>query len=251
MDSKVNIEKAWQSFRKNRDAAAKEQLITHYAPMIKYVVGRLGMHIGSHADTEDLISYGIFGLIDAIDKFDDTKGVKFETYASLRIRGAVIDSLRALDWVPRSLRQKNKQLETAYSELAGELGREPSDEELAVKLGIDVDEMEDLLKKSSLTSLISLNEYLDTNHDISLADNSTDQSPEAMLERKQMQEMLASAIQGLTEKEKLVVALYYYEELTLKEISKIIGVTESRVSQIHSKAMLRLRSKLGKYRSIL
>ncbi|MCL2415179.1 MAG: FliA/WhiG family RNA polymerase sigma factor [Defluviitaleaceae bacterium] len=251
MNNGDNLNKLWKTYAQNKDPAIKEQLIVHYAPMIKYVVGRLGMHIGNNADHEDLMSYGIFGLIDAIDKFDFNKGVKFETYASLRIRGAIIDSLRAMDWIPRTLRQKSKQLESVYSDLENKLGREPSDEELAKSLSITVDEAQELIKKSSLMSLISLNEYLEVNHDAAFADNSTEQNPEAMLDRKQMQDMLTQAIEGLRDNERMVVTLYYFEELTLKEISKIMGVTESRISQIHSKSILRLRTRLGKYRSLL
>lgn len=248
--------RSWDAFAKAADdatrQAAKEVLILHYSPMIKFVVGRLNIYVGSAVDQEDLISYGIFGLIDAIDKFDHTKGAKFETYASLRIRGAVLDGIRALDWVPRTMRQKSRQLEEAYKQLEAELGREPTDKEVAVKLGIPEGQITDEIKKSSLMSLISLDDYLDQNHEkdfvASLA--SDEGSPEGVLAKEELKKELADAISVLTEKEQMVVALYYYEELTLKEISKVLNVSESRVSQIHSKAMLRLRTRLGKHKSL-
>ncbi|MCL2171599.1 MAG: FliA/WhiG family RNA polymerase sigma factor [Defluviitaleaceae bacterium] len=245
MDTGAAIAKAWQDFAKTRCIEAKDLLITHYAPMIKYIVGRLKIHIGSHADHEDLISYGIFGLIDAIDKFDPDKGVKFETYASLRIRGAIIDSLRAMDWVPRSYRQRSKMLETAYLELEADLSRDPTEDELAEKLGISPDDVRELMQRSALMSVVSLNEYLEINNDSALADMNEEQNPEGALDRKQMKEMLVDAIENLKDNERLVVTLYYFEELTLKEISKILGVTESRISQIHSRAVMRLRARLG------
>jgi len=249
---KNEIEKIWETYAKNKDQAAKEKLIVHYSAMIKYVVGRMSIYVGNALDFDDLVSYGVFGLIDAIDKFDYDKGVKFETYASLRIRGAVIDGLRSLDWVPRSTRQKNKQLDDVFSQLESELGREPTNEDLAAKLGIGIDEVEEEVKKSSLVSLVSFDDYLETNHEGTKELSSTgEDSPESVYDQKELKETLASAIENLTEKERLVVTLYYFEELTLKEISQIMSVSESRVSQVHSKAMLKLRTRLGKYKSLL
>ena len=214
---------------------------------------QMHMHVGQHVDFDDLSGYGIFGLIDAIDKYDYGKGVKFETYASLRIKGAIIDHIRRLDWVPRTLRQKNKQMETVYSQLEEENGREPTDEELAKRLDMDVDATRDLKKKSAVLSLVSLDDFLDQNYETTfngLVSNKQD-SPEEQAERQERQQMLAAAIEKLTEKEKQVITFYYYEDLTLKEISSIMMVSESRISQIHTKAIGKLQGKLGKYKSLL
>ena len=243
----------WQAYTQASTKAAKEQikneLVVHYAPMIKLVAGRMGIHVGNLVDMDDLVSYGIFGLIDAIDKFDIGIGVKFETYASLRVRGAIIDGLRALDWVPRQLRQKHRKLEDSYAQLEVELGREPTDEELASRLNIDPQALTEEIKKSQLLNLISLNEYLELNHesDFDLADNDYE-NPEGLLERKELKEMISKSIDALTEKERMVVSLHYFEELTLREISHIMKVTESRISQLHSKALLKLRARLDKAR---
>lgn len=246
-----NIEKAWETYAKNRDEKAKETLILHYSPIIKYVVGRMSIYVSNALDFDDLVSYGIFGLIDAVEKFDPHKGVKFETYASLRIRGAVLDGLRSLDWVPRALRHKHRQLEEVFAQLENELGREPTNEELAQKLGVGMEELEEEIKKSSLVSLISFDDYLDNSNEAAEPGDSEEYSPEHVFDQKELKETLRAAIENLTEKEKLVVTLYYFEELTLKEISKIMDVSESRVSQIHSKAMLKLRMRLGKHKSLL
>lgn len=247
-----NMERVWKAYYKTKDPKLKEKLILEYAPLVKYVAGRLIVHIGQHVEFEDLISYGIFGLIDAIDKFDFDKGVKFETYASLRVRGAIIDNIRKLDWVPRTLRQKNKQLEQAYSELELDLGREPTEEDLASKLNLPLAEVQELLKKTSVVSLISLDDYLDQNHEVSFSGHSSQsETPESHYEKQELKQILADAIDKLSEKEKKVITLYYFEDLTLKEISNVMGVSESRISQIHSKAVLRLQTKLGKHKSIL
>ncbi len=253
MDNMDNIDKVWQNYCTTRDATLKDTLIVEYAPLVKYVAGRLSIHIGQHVEYEDLISYGIFGLIDAIDKFDYEKGVKFETYATLRIRGSIIDSIRKLDWVPRTLRQKNKQLEQIYSEMEFELGREPTDEEIALKLNITLDEVRDIFKKASVLTLVSLDDYLEQNHELgfNIDANSITESPETKYEKEEVKQTLINAIDKLTEKERRVVTLYYFEDLTLKEISNIMGVSESRISQIHAKAILKLQNRLGKYKSVL
>lgn len=245
------MEKIWESYSNTKDPHLKEKLILEYASLVKYVAGRLSVHVGQHVEYDDLISYGIFGLIDAIDKFDYTKGVKFETYAALRIRGAIIDSIRKMDWVPRTLRQRNKQLEQAFSELEYELGREPTEEELSVKLSISLEETTELMKKSSVIALISLDDYLDQNHEANFSNSAAEETPELHYEQQELKEMLVDAIDKLSEKEKKVITLYYFEDLTLKEISSIMGVSESRISQIHSKAVMRLKSKLGRYKSLL
>ncbi|MCL2577420.1 MAG: FliA/WhiG family RNA polymerase sigma factor [Defluviitaleaceae bacterium] len=249
----TNIDNLWQAYIKNKSPALKEKLILHYAPLVKFVAGRLSIHICHHIEFDDLIGYGVFGLIDAIDKFDNAKGVKFETYASFRIRGTIIDHIRRLDWVPRTLRQKNKQMEQVFSQLEEELGRLPSDEELAEKLNLSVEETQDLIKKSAVLSLVSLDDFIEQNHEssfTSLAANRVD-SPEEQLERQERKDMLAAAINKLHERERLVITLYYFENLTLKEISSIMKVSESRVSQIHTKSIQKLQGKLGRYKNLL
>lgn len=248
-----NAEHIWKDYSKTKNPELKEKLIIEYSPLVKLVAGRLSISIGQHVDFEDLVSYGIFGLIDAIDKFDYEKGFKFETYASLRIRGSIIDCIRKLDWVPRTLRQKNKLLENAYKELEATLGREPKEIEIADKLNISLKETQELIKKASLITLTSLDEYLDQNHEVNFSNpiKSGDDSPEIRLLKQEAKKILVEAIEKLSEKEKNVIALYYFEDLTLKEISTIMGVSESRISQIHSKAVFKLQNKLGKYKSIL
>ena len=243
------LKNLWQVYDKTKEKDIKDELILEYAPLVKYLAGRLSVHIGHRVEYDDLISYGIFGLIDAIDKFNLEKGVKFETYASLRIRGSIIDNIRKLDWVPRDLRQKNKLLEQTYSELEIELGREPKESEIAGKLGFTLEETRDLVKKASVVNLVSLDDYLEENHeDVFL---SADDSPEKMYQKKEVTDLLVDAIDNLSEKEKKVITFYYFEDLTLKEISKIMGVSESRISQLHSKSVIKLRTKLGKYKSVL
>ena len=250
MTSPDNI---WQAYIADKSPALKEKLILHYAPLVKYVAGRLLVHVGQHVEYDDLAGYGIFGLIDAIDKFDNAKGVKFETYASFRIRGAIIDHIRRMDWVPRTLRQKNKQMEQAYNALEDELGRQPTDAELAEKLNLSIEETQDLMRSSSVLSLVSLDDFMEQNYEsafTSLVASRVD-SPEEQTERQERKEMLADAISKLSEKEKLVITLYYFEDLTLKEISSIMKVSESRISQIHTKAITRLQGKLGRYKNLL
>ena len=246
MSGLEDINKAWESYAETKDPELKQQLILEYATLVKFVAGRLSVSMGQHVDYDDLVSYGVFGLIDAIDKFDYTKGVKFETYASLRIRGAIIDNIRKLDWVPRTLRQKNKLLEKAYRELEFELGREATEDELSEKLEMSSEETQKLIKQASVVSLISLDDYLDQNHeaDFSAGTNIKKDSPEALYEVQEMKDMLQDAIEKLSDREKMVISLYYYEDLTLKEIGKVLEVTESRVSQLHTKAIMRLRAKL-------
>lgn len=254
MSVSENINKLWLEYEKNKSPALKEELILKYAPLVKIVAGRVKMQVGNHVEEDDLISYGLFGLIDAIDKFDYEKGFKFETYASQRIRGEIIDNIRKLDWVPRTLRQKNKMLEQAINELEGSLGRTPTEQELADKLEVSISELNELKKKSSIATLVSLDDYLEENHEsnnIRISSGKKSESPENEYEKREVKQMLVEAINNLKEKEKLVVSLYYFEELTLKEISKIMGVSESRVSQLHSNAVEKLRLKLEKYKYIL
>lgn len=238
----------WEEYKKTKSPDIKEQIINKYANLVKIVAGRMNIYTNSQIEYEDLIGYGIFGLIDAIEKFDYTKGYKFETYASLRIRGEIIDNIRKIDWIPRSLRQKNKQLEDAIEKLEMENGREPTELEIAKELNIPEEQVKEYIKNQSLYNLISLDGYLEQSHE--KATNSlTDKDkniPDVALTEKEQKKILLEAIDSLTDKQKQVITLYYYEELTLKEISKILGVSESRVSQIHSNCMKILKKKLGK-----
>lgn len=243
----------WKNYIETRSPAIKEQIINEYAYLIKYVAGRLSMYFGTNVEFDDLVGYGAFGLIDAIDKFDINKGVKFETYASLRIRGSIIDSIRDLDWVPRSLRQKNKELEKVYAELENEIGHSASDTEVAQKMGISMDEFYKLLNDVNVSSMMSLEEFMEQNYDRGLGIPSEDieDKPEDYVQNSELKQILAEAINKLPEKEKTVISFYYFEELTLKEISAIMNVTESRISQLHTKALLRMRGKLGRHKIML
>ncbi|MCL1988130.1 MAG: FliA/WhiG family RNA polymerase sigma factor [Firmicutes bacterium] len=246
-----NIHEVWRNYRKTKSPELREKLILEYAPLVKHVAGRLAIHIGKYVEYDDLVGYGVFGLIDAVDKFDAEKSVKFETYASFRIRGAIIDSVRKMDWIPRSLRKKNKDYEQLCNDLELELGREPTESEIAAKLNITIEATRKLISKSSVLSLISLDDYLEQNHEKANFVADAEESPEEHYDRQELQNMLTKAINKLTDQEKLVLSLYYFEDLTLKEISGIMGVSESRVSQVHSKAIMRMQGKLGKYKSVL
>ncbi len=237
----------WENYSKSRNQDIREKLILEYAPLVKIIAGRLSMYLGYNVEYEDLVSYGIFGLIDAIDKFDYGKGIKFETYASLRIRGSILDQIRKMDWIPRSLRQKQKRLETAMSELETELGRVPTDEELAEKLEISVDELCSWEGQSMSSTMMSLDECMDQGVELkeTAVVNSRFDTPEQVVEQEEMKRILAETLETLTDKEKKVILLYYYEELTLKEISLVMEVSESRVSQLHTKGLQKLRQRLG------
>jgi len=249
----IKQQEMWHQFIETRDPAIKEKLILEYAHIIKYVAGRLSIYFGSNVEYDDLVGYGVFGLIDAIEKFDINKGVKFETYASLRIRGSIIDSIRELDWVPRSLRQKNKELERIYAEVENEVGHSATEQEVADKLQISLDELYKLLNEVNLSSLISLEEFLEQNYEagVNVSGTCKEDRPEGYMEITEIREILVDGISRLPEKEKTVVSFYYFEDLTLKEISAIMKVSESRISQLHTKAILRLRGKLARHRTIL
>ncbi|OCC16087.1 RNA polymerase sigma factor for flagellar operon [Dissulfuribacter thermophilus] len=245
---------------KNRRLTSEErgQLILHYAPLIRYVAGRLAMRLPPHISIDDLISSGVMGLIDAIEKFDPTKKNQFKTYAEFRIRGAMLDELRSLDWVPRSLRKKASDLEKAYADLEKRLGRPAEDEEVAQALGISLDEFYQLLDQTKNVTFLDIEmirrRLPDSNSEEDLFDliaDNGDQDPFVKLNMSEVKEILKEAIQGLPEKEKLVVSLYYYEELTMREIGEIMGYTESRISQMHTKAILRLRAKLRAFKEDL
>jgi RNA polymerase sigma factor for flagellar operon FliA len=241
----------WQQFKRQRDKPTRDRLILTYAPLVKYVAGRLGSGLPAHVDEGDLVSYGLLGLIGAIERYDPDRDIKFETYAISRIKGAIIDELRALDWVPRSVRARAREIERSIAELEAKLGRAPTDEEIAGKIGISVDELEESLTDISRTSIAALDELWSVSGEgdqVSLLDTIEDETgprPEAALDETEMREALADAISRLPEREKLVVTLYYYEELTLREIGEVLGVTESRVSQLHTKAILRLKARLA------
>lgn len=252
MSSNNNLD-LWKLYSDNKDPAIREKLILEYAHLVKYVAGRLNIYFGSNVEYDDLVGFGVFGLIDAIDKFDVNKGVKFETYASLRIRGSIIDSIREMDWVPRSLRQKNKELEKIYAELENELGHSASDKEIAEKMGISMEEFYKLLNEVNVSSMVSLEDFLEQNYEIGvdIPNVNRDDRPESHIEIVEIREILGDSIDKLPEKEKNVISLYYFEELTLKEISAIMKVSESRISQLHTKAILRLKGKLSRHKILL
>lgn len=237
----------WKEYVKTKSPEIKEELIKKYAYLIKIVAGRMNIYTNSIIDYEDLVGYGVFGLIDAIDKFDYKKGYKFQTYASLRIRGEIIDNIRKIDWIPRTVRQKNKELENIVIDFKLEHGYEPSIEEIAKELKISVDKVEDYIKSASLYNLISLDGYLENKHErINTNLIEKNGEPYKNLEKQEDKQILIDTIDSLTDRQKMVITLYYYEELTLKEISKILEVSESRVSQIHSECIRILKNKLGK-----
>ena len=247
--------KIWEEYAKAKSPEVREKIILEYAPLVKVVAGRLSMYLGYNVEYEDLVSYGIFGLIDAIDKFDFLKDVKFETYASLRIRGAILDQIRKMDWIPRTIRQKQKKIDTVIRDIEIKYGRSATDEEIAAGLGITGEEYLDWQSQMKITNIVSLNEFLEQGSEVPNEANqgrSTQfDSPEAVLERDELKKILVEALDLLTEKERKVIVLYYYEELTLKEISNILGVSESRISQLHTRALQKMRGKMGNYIGIL
>lgn len=244
------LQQLWIEFKASGSTDARERLILHYAPLVKYVASRVATGLPASVDQADLVSYGMFGLIDALEKFDLERRIKFETYAIPRIKGAIIDELRAMDWVPRSVRFKAREIEKAYTDLEAQLKRAPTEREVADRLGITVRELHDVVNQISFVSVLALDELLSVGRDRgeqislldSLADKGTD--PSAGLEGQETRALLAHAINSLSEREKVVVTLYYFEGLTLAEIGDILGVTESRVCQIHTKAVNGLRLQL-------
>jgi RNA polymerase sigma factor for flagellar operon FliA len=249
-DSRADASALWVRYKEHQDPGARDELILNYSPLVKYVAGRLASSLPQTVDTADLISYGIFGLIDAIEKFDPARAIKFETYAISRIKGAIIDELRAMDWVPRSVRSRAREIEAAYVSLENTLRRVPSDQEVADQMGISLKEFQDILTKLSYTSVVSFEELWvggerdEGQNAIGSIRDDTAEDPVAIFESAEIKDILAGAIDKLPERERTVIALYYYEGLTLKEIGQVLGVTESRVSQLHTKAVLRLRAKL-------
>jgi RNA polymerase sigma factor FliA len=242
----------WRAYKSTGDQTARDRLILSYSPLVKYVAGRLGSGLPAHVDEGDLVSYGLLGLIGAIERFDPDRDIKFETYAVSRIRGSIIDELRSLDWVPRSVRARAREIERAIAKLEAKLGRAPTDEEIADSIGITENELQASLLDISRTSIAALDElWTSSSHGgdpVALIDTIPDDAsaePQHAMADVEVREALAEAIARLPERERLVITLYYYEELTLKEIGEVLGVTESRVSQLHTKAVLRLKAGLS------
>lgn len=250
---KVSKEKLWEMYQARRSPELREQIILEYAPLVKVVAGRLSMYLGYNVEYDDLVSYGVFGLIDAIDKFDTEKEVKFETYASLRIRGAILDQIRKMDWIPRTVRQKQKKIDEAIKRVEMQTGKTALDEEVARELGVSDGELLEWQSQLKVTNLVSLNEFIEqgTEPVMDARHNSHFIQPEEQVQETELKEKLKEAMELLTEKEKKVILLYYYEDLTLKEISNVLEVSESRVSQLHTKALLKMKKTMGPYMNIL
>ncbi|MHB1613165.1 MAG: RNA polymerase sigma factor WhiG [Actinomycetes bacterium] len=254
-DAEIALRELWVEFKATGQARLRERLILHYSPLVKYVAGRVGVGLPRNIEHADLVSYGIFGLIDAIEKFDLDRAIKFETYAISRIRGAIIDELRAIDWIPRSVRSKARDVEKAYATLEATLHRTPSEPEVAEQLGITVDELHQVFSQVSFVNVVALDELLGVGGEkgdrLSLVDTLEDtkaEDPVLAFESEETKYLLAGAVNALPEREKIVITLYYYEGLTLAEIGQVLGVTESRICQMHTKAVLQLRSRLSEAR---
>jgi RNA polymerase sigma factor for flagellar operon FliA len=247
-DVDSGIQLLWKQFSEAPEQALRDRLVLHYAPLVKYVAGRVGTGLPTHVDVGDLVQSGIFGLVDAIEKFEPARGLRFETYAMQRIRGAILDDLRSQDWVPRVVRARAREAERALERLGARLHRTPTDGELATELGITQDELHDLYSQLQLTSVVALEDLVAAGKDSgSLVDTLPDDDavdPVDVLVDQDNRRQLAEAIAQLAERDRVVVSLYYFESLTLAEIGKVLGVTESRVSQLHTRAVMRLRAKL-------
>lgn len=246
----VDKSELWQQYRATRNRRAWEKLVELYAPLVKHVAARLQLVLPSHVDCDDLVGAGVFGLLAAIERFQPERGIKFETFATSRIRGAILDSLRAADWAPRSLRQHERRLSQAYGKLERRLGRPATAREVCEELGLTLQELRALEREVDRAALLSLDAAVkgtEDDEEIALGDKvaSKHGDPVSALERGEKKRLLAAAIRELPEKEKLVIALYYYEDLNIKEIARVLRVTESRVSQLHTRALLRLRGKLA------
>ena len=248
----VELRELWRSYKNDGDERARERLVVAYSPLVKFIAGRMASGLPSHVDEGDLVSYGLLGLIGAIERFDLDREIKFETFAVARIKGAIIDELRSLDWVPRSVRARARDVERAHAALEATLGRAPTDEEMADKLELSVEEFRDALLQIANSSVLALDDlwtFADpdgSGGQISVLDTIQDPNaldPESEAHTAELKDRLADAIESLPERERLVIALYYYENLTLREIGEVLGVTESRVSQLHTKSVLALRSR--------
>ena len=246
-------EQLWAEFLKKPTAELREKIILEYAPLVKIVAGRLSMYLGYNVEYDDLVGYGIFGLIDAIDKFDVNKDVKFETYASLRIRGSILDQIRKMDWIPRTVRQKQKKIDEAIRKIETATGRTATDEEIAEELQVSGDELLNWQSQLKVTNMVSLNEYVEQGMEpvMDARGNSHFIQPEDSVAQEELKKVLEQSLEVLTEKERKVITLYYYEDLTLKEISNILEVSESRISQLHTKALAKMRKTMGPYMNIL
>jgi len=251
-DAEAALRELWVEYKATGEPALRERLILHYSPLVKYVAGRVGVGLPPNIEQADLVSYGIFGLIDAIGKFDLDRAIKFETYAIGRIRGAIIDELRAIDWIPRSVRFKAREVEKAYASLEASLHRTPTEAEVAEEMGIRLEDLHQIFSQVSFVNVVALDELISMNGEkgdkLSLVDTLEDtraEDPVAAFESEETKYLLAKAINTLPEREKIVVTLYYYEGLTLAEIGQVLGVTESRICQMHTKAVLQLRGKMA------
>lgn len=248
--SDMNEDDIWILYKKNKDMKLRDFLIEKYAPLVKYVAGKVAMGKPGNIEYDDLVGFGVFGLMDAIEKFDPQKNVKFKTYAVTRIRGSIYDELRSIDWVPRSVRTKAKEVEQAIVKIEGTTGKIATDQEIADELSLDIREFYSTLTKISSTSVMSLSDPWftgDDNDKISILDtieSPSKMNPDITVERDSVKQLIVNAINELPDKEKKVLVLYYYEDLTLKEIGEVLAVTESRVSQLHTKAIIRLKAKL-------
>jgi len=240
----ADLQLQWDRWLKRKNATARDHLIVHYSPLVKFVAGRVGAGLPSNVDAGDLIGSGVFGLIDAIERFEPDRGVKFETFAVPRIRGAIYDGLRQLDWVPRSVRSRSREVERAFSELEHKLRRSPSDEELAAHLDLTDAELANWLASIASTTVGHLDRAVAAGAEVAASDDTSSNSPPAVVEEKELGKVMRDEIRRLPDREKLVLSLYYDEGLTLSEIGDVLGVTESRVSQIHTQSVLHLRSRL-------
>lgn len=244
----------WLEYKKNKSPQLRDKFIRQYMPLVKYVAGKLAVGMPGSVEFDDLVGFGQFGLLDAIEKFDPGKNVKFKTYAVTRIRGAIFDELRQLDWVPRSVRQKSREIEDTIVDLESKLGRTATDAEIAEKMGVSESEYQQTVMKVSGTSVLSLNDVWYSGNDndhMSIGDSIESPSslnPDVIVEREEIRKVIVEAINELPEKEKMVIVLYYHEDLTFKEIGQVLEVSESRISQLHTRANLRLRAKLTNLR---
>jgi RNA polymerase sigma factor for flagellar operon FliA len=251
VDADAALADLWDRYVVDRAPELRDRLILHYAPLVKYVAGRVGSGLPAHVEQADLVSYGTFGLIDAITRFEPAREVKFESYAMSRIRGAIIDELRNTDWIPRSVRMKARQFERTVATLEAQFQRTPTDEEVADAMEMDVEDVRKFLGQLSLVNVVALDELL-TDEDgggaprlVDTLQDSSALDPQAMAEHGEARQMLARAVEQLPDREKVVVSLYYFEGLTLADIGRVLGVTESRICQLHTKAVLHLRTKLA------
>ena len=249
----VERQKNWEKYTKNPTQEMREQIIIEFASLVKIVAVRLSMYLGGNVEYVDLVSFGVFGLIDAIDKFDTNKDVKFETYASLRIRGSILDQIRKMDWIPRTVRQRQRKIDEAIKSLEARTGKTPTDEMLAEELGVSGEELLSWQSQLKVTNVVSLNEFVESGNEpvMDAKGNFRFEQPEEVIAETELKRMLKDAMQLLTEKEQKVILLYYYEDLTLKEISRVLEVSESRISQLHTKALQKMKKKMGPYMNIL